>query len=1096
MHLHKPESGGSAVQTELEQPKKTLLQQKQYGSSALPFGQPIALYDIHGPTYLTAQALIQQVAYTLSSRVYSYSPDTFDLDISLKQWASQKEKNAYGDVTAISASDVRAGAGNAALGYMLSSDLHGEKHKLPQTIVASSAGLQHMRHALDQISLLYNRVSPTVAHVAAIDFAASGFVTDYVTPMSIANELEYGLVASTSSYEVQHMALLSTLLAKKLPTLHVYDGINVGRETTRIVDVQDKSGLFKAYDSISDQVKSYKRRDIERDVVSIMDAFNSELGTDYKPFEYYGHAEPESVLVVFGTVEGSLACQLAYALSNQNEKVGAINVRVYRPFAEEAFLKMLPSSVRHLTVLGQVMDRATVLDDAEHSNLYRDVLAAVSLDPVQPKPVVSDLKYARDEEWTPRKLLSVLQNPKDAALKSARKQDNSALDILGPTVEKYIFWDLDDSAAADAPTAIAQLLSRNSSENITLRSDYDNLVRGGLIRSEIRCSSKSIEAPYAINAANISHVRDENVLQDFNVLASLADKGTILLRLPGAKEQDADKVEKRLPIAFRKGLVAKGAKLFLIDPTAAPSFAEHQELEGLLSQLAFLRLARNDLQTKLEKFAAMYGEEASVLKLTAEFEGAMWELPVPSEWSTLESEAKDAPKTARLKTNSFRPFVKSEAEHPTFLKSWRTAAKGLAFKEATSTSTQLRPDTGVKQATVTVKEHRRLTPIDYDRNVFHIEFDLGNSGLKYEIGEALGIHHENDHTEVANFISWYGLDASDVVEVPAREDPDHLLENRTVFQALSQNLDIFGRPPKRFYEALADFATDSKQQTDLLALGGATSEGAVEFKRRAEVDTTTYEDVLKEFSSARPSFHDLVRIVTPMKRREYSIASSQKVTPNAVSLLIVTVHWTTPSGTDRFGQATRYLNNLPVGAPVTVSVKPSVMKLPPLTSAPLIMAGLGTGLAPFRAFVQERAYQRDVLGHDIGDLFLFMGSRHQREEYLYGEEWEAYLAADVLSHMGCAFSRDQPQKIYIQDRMRQALPAIKEAYLAQQGSFYLCGPTWPVPDVTAVLEEGMKEVLEAELEREVAEGKKRRKVDTRRWLEELKEEGRYVLEVY
>ncbi|KAI7299100.1 hypothetical protein KC315_g17767, partial [Hortaea werneckii] len=336
-------------------------------------------------------------------------------------------------------------------------------------------------------------------------------------------------------------------------------------------------------------------------------------------------------------------------------------------------------------------------------------------------------------------------------------------------------------------------------------------------------------------------------------------------------------------------------------------------------------------------------------------------------------------------------------------------------------------------------------------------------------------------------IKWYGLNPEEIVEVPSREDPN-VLENRTVYQALIQNVDIFGRPPKRFYEALSEYATDDKEKTQLLMLGtGGNQESVVEFKRRAEVDTVTFADILLEFPSAHPSFHEIVRIVNPMKRREYSVASSQKVTPNSISLLIVTVNWVDPKGRDRFGQATRYLNSLPVGAPVTVSVKPSVMKLPPKSTQPIIMAGLGTGLAPFRAFVQERAWQREQ-GMPIGDVFLYMGARHQREEYLYGEEWEAYQDAGIITLIGRAFSRDQPQKIYIQDRMRQTLHDIRRAYLREEGAFYLCGPTWPVPDVTSVLEEAV-EVESA------AVGDKKKK-DGHKEIEKLKEEGRYVLEVY
>ncbi|KAH3226917.1 sulfite reductase [NADPH] flavoprotein component [Aspergillus fumigatus] len=149
------------------------------------------------------------------------------------------------------------------------------------------------------------------------------------------------------------------------------------------------------------------------------------------------------------------------------------------------------------------------------------------------------------------------------------------------------------------------------------------------------------------------------------------------------------------------------------------------------------------------------------------------------------------------------------------------------------------------------------------------------------------------------------------------------------------------------------------------------------------------------------------------------------------------------------------------------------------------MAGLGTGLAPFRAFVQHRALEK-AQGKEIGAVLLYMGSRHQREEYCYGEEWEAYQEAGVITLLGRAFSRDQPEKIYIQDRMRETLPEIIQAYIREEGAFYLCGPTWPVPDVTAVLEEAI-----------ATEAKNTgKKVDTRKEIEKLKDEERYVLEVY
>jgi sulfite reductase (NADPH) flavoprotein alpha-component len=969
---------------------------------------------------------------------------------------------------------------------MFSSDFDLERRHMPQTIIASAASLYHLRPALDQLSLLYNVANPTTLQVAAVDYSAqskAGLVTDYCAALTLAEELGLGLVSSKSTYETQHMALLSTLLASIVPTIHTYDGISVGREVTRVIDVLNVSSLKRIYDSVLDVFKPdlvSKRLTNEGKVAKLMLAFNAELGTEYKCFEYHGHAAATSVLVVFGTIESSLSAQIVDALAKQDVKVGVISVRVYRPFVEEEFLSALPASAQKVTVLGQVQDQALATDVSVNSNLFSDVLAAINFSSMSSgrTPSVFEIKYARETVWTIAKLQNILQR---SVAGSEASTEQKIISLSNQDLKQYVFWDVDGSQSASAPAMIGQLFSGNSALNVTVRSSHDNLVQGGALRTELRSSSRSIESAHSIEEADVAVVGKLNLLESFSVLDSLAQNGTLLIKVPGWKEEDA---EKKLGAALRKTIAAKEVALWILDPSASKSAEEDSSLQSFLVQLAFLKLARPDLyKTGLDRLKS----DGDVLEaLSQDLDQALLQVTVPESWRTMELEANETlPPADELNTNSFAPFERVEDEPPTLLRDWTIAAKGLLFKEAYGTSSALRPDLSVKTAVVHVKERRRLTPKSYDRNIFHIEFDLGDSGVTYDIGEALGIHAENDKGEVEQFIKWYGLNPEEVVEVPSRDDPG-VLENRTVYQALLQNVDIFGRPPKRFYEALSEFASEEKERVELLMLGtGGNQEAQQELKRRAEVDTVTFADILLEFPSAHPSFHDIVRIVSPMKRREYSIASSQKVTPNSVSLLIVTVNWVDPSGRDRFGQATRYLNGLTIGSPVTVSVKPSVMKLPPKSTQPIIMAGLGTGLAPFRAFVQERAWQKEQ-GMEIGEVFLYMGARHQREEYLYGEEWEAYQDAGIITLLGRAFSRDQPQKIYIQDRMRQTLDDIRRAYLRKDGAFYLCGPTWPVPDVQAVLEEAVE--VEGRAMGKKLEGPKE--------IERLKEELRYVLEVY
>ncbi|MCJ1351344.1 MAG: hypothetical protein MMC33_001328 [Icmadophila ericetorum] len=1087
MHLQKPESSGPApVDGPVQGPKKPY-KEYIYKSSTLPFGQDISLENVAGPTYLTAQTLIQQVAYTLSDRLWTYSPETFDLDLSVKQWSKEKVYNAHGYVPGVQEMQVRLGAASIALGYMFSPDFDLKKRHIPQSILATSSSLQYLRSSLDQLSLLYSLANPLVAHVSAVDYAgasSTSLVTDYTSILALADELGLGVVVSSSVYESQHMAVFATLLAKVMPTVHLYDGIHIGRETARVVDVLDRSGLSKLYQKISDETLTVSKRQRNADVKveKLLEAFNGELGTEYALFEYHGHSAPQSVLVVFGTTEASLASQVALSLQKGDAKIGVISVRVYRPFVEEAFLKALPKSVKTIGVLGQVQDRYSVSDSGVCSSLYGDVLAALTFsDSWSTPPNIIDVKYPREQRWTPVSIAAAFQLlVKGPILRSGN--ESVSLQVLDPaTVQQYTFWDSDDSPSAGIPVVLGKALAKDSAGNVTVKSCHDNSLQGGVIRTDVRKSKKAIEASYSVESADVVYVGDSALLRDIDVIHGLKHEGKVIFRLPGIND---DALEKALPPGFRKALCGKGASLYVLDTTAIDAVSSgDQQVEQYLIQLAFLRVAVPAAeQTGMQKLADINGNSEILENLAQNLDKALRQIEVPEEWSTVEPDVQIRKLPTDININSFVPFEKTKIEHPTILKNWQTAAKGLVFKEAFDTKPVLRPDLTVRTHTVHVKENRRLTPLTYDRNIFHIEFDLTGSDLTYEIGEALGIHAQNEEWKVNEFISLYGLEPEDVVEVPSREDPS-VLENRTVYQALMQNVDLWGKPPKRFYESLAEFATNPKEKRDLLTLISPT--GATMFKRRAEVDTVTYADMLLEFPSARPSFYDLVRIVSPMKRREYSIASCQKVTPTSVALMIVVVNWIDPKSRLRWGQATRYLKDLRPGTPVTVSVKPSVMKLPPESTQPLIMAGLGTGLAPFRAFVQHRAWEKEQ-GKEIGSVLLYMGSRHQREEYCYGEEWEAYQDAGIITLLGRAFSRDQPQKIYIQDRMRETMSEIIQAYCKEEGSFYLCGPTWPVPDVTNVLEDAV-------IKNGKMEGKK---VDGRKEIEKLKDAGRFVLEVY
>lgn len=234
-----------------------------------------------------------------------------------------------------------------------------------------------------------------------------------------------------------------------------------------------------------------------------------------------------------------------------------------------------------------------------------------------------------------------------------------------------------------------------------------------------------------------------------------------------------------------------------------------------------------------------------------------------------------------------------------------------------------------------------------------------------------------------------------------------------------------------------------------------------------------------------------VRMLPRIKPRHYSIASAMRAHPHAVHLLVVEVEWTTP-GRDaarpgrapaarrRFGQCSHYLARLAVGDEVAVSVLPSEMQLPVDPLAPVVMAGLGTGMAPFRAFVQERAALK-AEGVRVGPMTLYFGARFRAKEFLYGEELLA-LEREGVVRLRLAFSRDQDSKCYIQHLMAQDAAPLRADLRDGGGAFYLCGPTWPEGDV----EDAMSAAF--------ADG--RGDAEGRAVVKAMKAQRRYVLEVY
>lgn len=1053
----------------------------QATSQDLPFPISGDLSTFSGESYATHQILVQQVAHALSGSIFSYSPESFNLDSAIAKWRRFSQTNAQGVIPNLNQLESRTGAASILLGYIYNNHAKDNSLPIPQTVLASTATLKLMEPVLAQYAVKPSTSFPLAFNVAAIDLdaKAGSLVTDYSSALKISRDLGLGLISSSSISEAQHMTLLATILSSSVPTVHIYDGIRALRESSKATNILSATKVGEIYKDITSQSKASNPSTF---VLETLSKLNKALGTSYKPFEYSGHASPSTVIVAFGSAEAATASQVAEHLSSNNNAVGVVNVRVYSPFIESEFLSTIPASTKKIIVLGQVDDEAKVFDSSFHSPLFLDVATAQTMKfgfGSKSLPLIVDFKYSRSKVWT-------------------REEIYSLYDIAAPAVparadaKEVVFWDLDSSKTIDTPSRLAHTISLDGENSVSHFSSYDNEVLGGVIESQLRVSHAPIDTPYPIEHADYIFVNDLEITKNFDVLANAKQGAKILI----SGSSNIETLEKSLGPKFKRSAVSKQVSLYAYDFEVIGDNSETLgRTKSMVEQIAFWKtfspqLTLNQITTKIVTANGVDTELVAATVATlieSVFDTALTKIDIPKEWA--ETEVTDAELSSTLypsiKQISFAPNEKVVIEEEATAEasdSWVEAAKKITFKEAYGASEELRPDLPVKNFIARVQENRRVTPDEYERHIFHFELDITGTGLTYAIGEALGVHARNNKEQVTEFLAWYGINPEAIVSAPARDDPSYH-ETRTAYQAFRDNLDIFGKPPKKFYESLAPFATDDKEKAHLEKL--ASAEGAEELKKRADVDFDTFADVLQEFKSAHPSLAELVQIVSPLKRREYSIASSQKVHPNAVHLLIVVVDWVDSRGRTRYGQCSKYLSELPIGTELVVSVKPSVMKLPPLSTQPIIMAGLGTGLAPFKAFVEEKMWQK-ANGMEIGEIYLYLGSRHQKEEYLYGELWEACKDAGIVTHVGAAFSRDQPKKIYIQDRIRESLDSLVEAFVDKNGSFYLCGPTWPVPDITACLEDIIS----------VDAAKRGVKLDLSREIEELKEAGRYVLEVY
>jgi sulfite reductase (NADPH) flavoprotein alpha-component len=274
----------------------------------------------------------------------------------------------------------------------------------------------------------------------------------------------------------------------------------------------------------------------------------------------------------------------------------------------------------------------------------------------------------------------------------------------------------------------------------------------------------------------------------------------------------------------------------------------------------------------------------------------------------------------------------------------------------------------------------------------------------------------------------------------------------------------------------AEKAVNSEERTQLnQLLGAANTESTSGY-----LGIRSFIDLLLEYPSARFSPQEFVDCLRKLVPRLYSIASSPTVYPGEIHLAVAVVRYET-NNRKRYGVCSTYLaDRAPLNKPIVpVFVASSHFGLPEDDSASMIMVGPGTGVAPFRAFMQER-----IANNASGKNWLFFGDQHAASDYLYGAEFEAMLADGHLDHLDLAWSRDQDRKIYVQDKMLESGAELWD-WISKGAYFYVCGDAKRMArDVDTILHRIARE--EGGLSEEAAA----------EYFKQMKKEKRYQRDVY